>query len=362
MDFTLRLLQWYKVNHRNLPWRDTTDPYKIWLSEIILQQTRIAQGTSYYFRFLELFPNVHSLARASEDKVLGAWQGLGYYSRARNLHHTARVVANEYDGVFPADYKLLLELKGIGPYTAAAIASIAFGLPRAAIDGNVTRVIARYFGIEDPVDDTLIKKTIEETAAELLPPQQPGNFNQAMMDFGAIICKPGKPHCNICPFAEECIARKNGLISKIPLKSKKVKQKLRHFHFFLFYWPENEPEYLLIEKRKGNDIWKNLYQLPLIETQTPQLEWQLFEKHPVVSNIFHQDPNLLIKGTPERFIHQLTHQRIEAFFYKISLPPEYYSIFEKDFMKIRFGDFAHMGKPVLINRFLQKNGFVHKDD
>ncbi len=358
MDFTSRLLQWYKNNRRELPWRETRDPYKIWLSEIILQQTRIAQGMSYYHKFLEWFPDVHSLAQATEDKVLGAWQGLGYYSRARNLHHTARIIANEHNGVFPADYKSLLQLKGIGAYTAAAIASIAFGLPKAAVDGNVTRVIARYFGIEEPVDDTAIKKNIEETAAALLDPRQPGNFNQAMMDFGALVCKPGKPDCHICPFAEDCVALSEGMTQKIPLKAKKVKQKQRFFHFFLFYWPEKEPEFLFIEKRKGNDIWKNLYQLPLIETSGPLFEWQQFDTHPVLSKILSQQMSLSIKGTPEKYSHQLTHQRIEAFFYKILLPPEYYSIFEKDFAKRRFGDFAHMGKPVLITRFLERNKFI----
>ncbi len=361
MNFTPRLLQWYKENHRDLPWRTTHDPYKIWLSEIILQQTRIAQGMSYYHTFLELFPDVQSLAEASEDKVLGAWQGLGYYSRARNLHHTAKTIVRDYHGSFPADYQLLLNLKGIGAYTAAAIASIAFELPTAAVDGNVTRVIARYYGIEEPVDNTKVKKSIEEIAAELLDPKYPGHFNQAMMDFGAMVCKPANPDCLNCPFARECAARVKNKIHLIPLKTKKVKQKLRYFHFFLFCWPENNPEFLFIEKREGNDIWRNLYQLPLIETQKPDFEWQNFASHPALNNILKKKLSLAIDGIPERITHQLTHQRIEAFCYKIPLPLHYISIFEKDFIRLRFEDFAQMGKPVLITRFLQKCGFINPE-
>jgi A/G-specific adenine glycosylase len=354
MDFTSRLLNWYERHQRNLPWRETRDPYKIWLSEIILQQTRIVQGVIYYERFISQYPDVFSLAEASEDEVLALWQGLGYYSRARNLHTTARIIAEKYKGEFPPDYKELLKLKGIGNYTAAAIASIAFDKPEAAVDGNVIRVLARYFGIQDPVDDTSVRKNIENIAREMLPGPRAGDYNQALMDFGSLVCKPKGPLCHACPFAQECVARLSGKTESIPVKSKKIVQKERFFHFFLFYFFDNGVPCLFIEKRNQNDIWKNLYQLPLLETTAKGLDMEKLALNPVLGSLVSNGNEISWEELPFHVSHQLTHQRIEAFFYKKELEPHYYSIFEKYYKKVSFDAFRQMGKPVLITRFLEQ--------
>jgi A/G-specific adenine glycosylase len=294
---------------------------------------------------------------ASEDDVLALWQGLGYYSRARNLHHTARIVAQQYFGKFPDDYNKLLQLKGIGSYTAAAIASMAFGLPHAAVDGNVTRVIARYFGIEEPVNDSNIKKLITQTANDLIDKSNPGDFNQAMMDFGSMICKPTSPDCHICPFNQECRALMEDKIDYIPLKNPKNPRKTRYFHFFLISCPVHQPLSIYIEKREKNDIWKNLYQLPLLETQSGQFDKNLLRSHPVLKNLSDSEHVVWeMDGMPYYLTHQLTHQRIEAAFYKIRLGPTFCSIFDSDFIKVNLDDFEGMGKPVLISRYLEKFG------
>lgn len=262
-DFGIKLLQWYHVYKRSLPWRSVNDPYKVWLSEIILQQTQVVQGLAYYERFVQEFPDVHSLAMASEEKVLKLWQGLGYYSRARNLHTTARFISTELKGIFPSTYNDILKLKGIGPYTAAAISSFCFGEPRAAIDGNVYRFISRLKGIHTPIDTTEGKKEFALMAEVLLNKKEPGDHNQAMIEYGALVCKPANPVCNECIFNDDCIAFSQRTVSELPAKSKKLKQRQRYFNYFLI---ENEGA-IYLEKRSGNDIWKNLYQLPLTETE-----------------------------------------------------------------------------------------------
>jgi len=352
MDFTAQLLQWYKNNKRELPWRDIRDPYKTWLSEIILQQTRISQGIHYYYRFLERFPDVVSMAKASEDEVLSLWQGLGYYSRARNLHHTARVIVQEHEGQFPASYLELIRLKGIGPYTAAAIASIAFDEPRVAVDGNVERVIARVFGIQTPVNTTSTKKQIHTIAQSFMDERHPGDFNQAMMDFGATICTPAAPKCCQCPFFAECFARKENKIRQIPHKNNKPKIRKRFFHFFLFYQNGSQKK-LVVEKRRNNDIWKNLYQLPLVETKTAKLPHsQLKTSLPFLGQM---SGGWAATGEPVHITHQLTHQRIEAFFYKITLPENRSCLLEdKRYLCVSFEEFEDMGKPVLIKNYLEK--------
>ncbi|MFN2394179.1 MAG: A/G-specific adenine glycosylase [Bacteroidales bacterium] len=354
MNFSYRLLQWYNKNKRDLPWRNSSNPYNIWLSEIILQQTRIAQGIEYYYRFLEKYPDIHSLAAATEDEILLLWQGLGYYSRARNMHAAAKKIVKVNNGDFPNDYQEILKLPGVGPYTAAAVSSIAFNTPAAAVDGNVIRVLARFFGIEDPVDDTKTTRQIHEIASELIDQQNPGMFNQALMDLGAMVCKPGKPTCEICPLANDCFARKTGLERSLPVKKQRKKQKDRYLHFFVLIAKKKDSKVFPIEKRTHNDIWKNLYQFPLLETPGLELAPGHLENHPVFNNLdnsnFINPTNTLIY----RFTHLLTHQRIHAFFRIITLPEDYYHNFEHEAEWVTFDEFLQKGKPVLISRFLEK--------
>jgi len=262
-DFTQDLLGWYTINKRDLPWRRTNDPYAIWLSEIILQQTRIDQGLSYYLRFIKKYPTIADFARADEDDILKLWQGLGYYSRARNMHSAARTIVQEYQGKFPSGYHDLLKLKGIGEYTAAAIASISGGQPHAVVDGNVYRVLSRLFGITTPIDSNTGKKEFTKLANTLMPPGNPGEYNQALMEFGALFCTPKNPDCPGCIFNNRCTACHTSMVNKLPVKSGKQKIRTRYFNYLIIQ--NNETTYM--KKRTGNDIWKNLYEFPVIETQ-----------------------------------------------------------------------------------------------
>lgn len=253
---------WYQANKRPLPWRETNDPYLIWLSEIILQQTRVDQGMAYYFKFVDAFPTVMDLANADEQQVLNLWQGLGYYSRARNLHATAKQVVSVFQGVFPASYEGLLSLKGVGPYTAAAIASFSYDLPHAVLDGNVFRVLSRLYNWSVPINSTQGKKDFEKMAQELLDKNNPGLFNQAMMEFGALHCKPTQPHCETCPVQVHCSAFSAQTVNHVPVKLKK--QGVRN-RFFVFELIQDSSKNILIEKRSSKDIWQHLYQFPLKE-------------------------------------------------------------------------------------------------
>ena len=263
MNFSNTLIYWYLQTKRDLPWRKTRDPYLVWLSEIILQQTRVSQGMSYYLTFSSVFPTVEDLANAEESKVLKMWQGLGYYSRARNLHFTAKYVSNELSGVFPTSYKELIKLKGIGDYTASAISSICFDEPAAVVDGNVYRVLSRFFKIETPINSTKGIKEFKDLAQSLLDTTKPGVYNQAIMDFGALQCKPKSPNCYECPMSTNCIAFENKLVKQLPTKEKKLKIKKKYFNFFVFVTKKNKT---IFEERKGKGIWQGLYQFPLIET------------------------------------------------------------------------------------------------
>ncbi len=294
MNFAAILLQWFKDNGRSLPWRETNDAYAVWLSEVILQQTRIAQGTSYWERFMAQWPTVSALAAATEDEVLKAWQGLGYYSRARNLHTAARQVV-EYGG-FPQTFKELKKLKGVGDYTAAAIASIAFGEPVAVVDGNVYRVLSRYHGIETPIDSTEGKKVFQTLAQSLLPMDQPADYNEAIMDFGAIQCTPASPHCNTCPLCESCIAFREQRINDLPVKGKKVKQRKRHFTYLYIEYEGK----IAIHQRGAGDIWQGLWELPLSDLLTSPDD-----------TIWKNEAQLLRKEVK----HVLTHQIILADIY-----------------------------------------------
>ena len=264
MAFAETLIAWYEEHKRDLPWRGETDPYKIWVSEIILQQTRVQQGWDYYLRFVDNFPKVKALADAEEDRVLKVWQGLGYYSRARNMHAAAREIMTEHKGKFPQTYDQILSLKGIGKYTAAAIASIAFQLPYPAVDGNVIRIVSRIFGICDDVTQPAVVKRITEICNEQIDHGRPGVFNQAAMDFGAIQCVPRNPKCDECPFQSSCYAYTNNVIDILPIKKKKAELKHRYFHYDVYLFDNKT----IIEKRTANDIWRNMYQFPLIESDS----------------------------------------------------------------------------------------------
>ncbi|MDB5112759.1 MAG: A/G-specific adenine glycosylase [Mucilaginibacter sp.] len=263
MNFSDELIKWYNNNKRELPWRNTTDAYLIWLSEIILQQTRVDQGLPYFYRFVEKYPDVKSFAAANEDNILKLWQGLGYYSRGRNMLKTARHVQENYEGKFPESYEELIKLKGIGEYTAAAISSFSANEARAVVDGNVYRVLARFFGIDEPINSTTGKKMFQSIANDLLNKQNPGLHNQAIMEFGAMLCKPKKPACGICPVRAGCAAFIHNATTALPVKLNKVKIRERYFNYFLL----TNGTKLLMNKRTEGDIWANLYDLPLIETK-----------------------------------------------------------------------------------------------
>ncbi|MEL7585677.1 MAG: A/G-specific adenine glycosylase [Prolixibacteraceae bacterium] len=262
VDVGVEVLRWYAICKRDLPWRETKDPYAVWLSEIILQQTRVDQGLSYYLRFLEKYPTVAALAKANEDDILKLWQGLGYYSRARNLHATARMVTDTYGGAFPSGYDELIRLKGIGEYTAAAIASISFNQPHAVVDGNVYRFLSRLYGISTPIDTPRGKKEFSLLANTLIDRKNPGEYNQAVMEFGALCCTPKKPGCSSCIFSNRCVALQTAMTDQYPVKAGKQKIRLRFFNYLLI----SDHDHIFIRKRIENDIWKNLYEFPLIET------------------------------------------------------------------------------------------------
>lgn len=311
-EFTRELLEWHETIDRPMPWKNTKDPYAIWLSEIILQQTRVAQGTKYYEDILEKFPTVGDLATAEEDEVLSAWKGLGYYSRARNLHAAAKSIVNDYNGVFPSSYSDILSLKGVGPYTASAIASFAYDLPYAVVDGNVYRVLSRFFGIEDPIDEAKGKDLLYALAQECMDQEQPGIYNQAIMDFGALQCKPQSPNCHLCPMEERCYAFQQEMVDVLPVKAKKIKVTSRHFNYFLI----SEGEQTLLRKRSRGDVWQGLYEPPLIETSPSISKKQLAHE---ASLYFGKDitPSKLNQSSTKK--QKLTHQHITVTFYNLDI-------------------------------------------
>lgn len=337
--FSLRIQKWYTQNGRNLPWRSTKSVYFIWLSEVILQQTRVDQGLHYYLKFIEQFPTVVDLSNASEQEVLVAWQGLGYYSRARNLHKTAKIVVHECAGIFPNDYRGLLKLPGVGEYTAAAIASFAYSLPYAVVDGNVYRLLSRVFNIDLPIDTNEGKKHFAELARELLDKKNPATHNQAMMEMGALICTPKQAKCSVCPLNDICLSKQKNTISILPIKSKKVKIKQRYFHFLI---AENKGK-ILLQKRTKKDIWQNMYQFPLIELNKNA---RLSEKN-LPENFVLQTDCPIIKEK-----HVLTHQQIIAQFYRTSFDGE--STSKNNLFWVKKKDLQNYPLPRLIERYLMK--------
>ena len=315
MNFSNILIKWYLQNKRDLPWRKTANPYHIWLSEIMLQQTRVAQGTPYFFAFTEEFPTVFDLANASEEQVLKLWQGLGYYSRARNLHKTSQYVANELNGVFPANFKDLLQLKGVGEYTAAAIASFSYNEAVPVVDGNVFRVLSRYFDVESDISLPATKKEFTELAYELMPKDNPAIFNQAIMEFGALQCVPKSPDCSICVFNESCAALQKKKVSVLPVKSKKLKVTNRFFNYLIL---EDVLGNTLIQKRTDKGIWHNLYEFPLVET-TEIVDFDVVSKA-VRNDIFPSYTILSIEECNETtVVHKLSHQHLHIQFWKVKI-------------------------------------------
>ncbi len=301
-----QIIRWYRRNKRSLPWRETRDPYRIWLSEIILQQTRVEQGLPYFLKFIKEFKNVHALANASQQKVLKCWEGLGYYSRARNLHFTAKYVSKSLRGKFPPDHAGLLKLKGVGPYTAAAISSICYEEPKAVVDGNVYRVLSRIFGIKTPSDSTKGKKLFNELAQELLGKHLPSEFNQAMMEFGARYCKPSSPDCPNCILHAKCYAGSRNQAALFPVKEKKTTIRSRHLYYFIL----NYKNKLLIQERMKTDIWKGLYEFPLIETAKSIQVPTALRKFLLQSKI--APGSFSVPLPPSQRKHLLSHRELQA--------------------------------------------------
>jgi len=326
-NFSSLLKEWHQTITRDMPWKADRDPYKIWLSEIILQQTRVAQGTPYYLRFIDKFPDIKTLAKADEDTVLKLWQGLGYYSRARNILATAKIIDQDYSGVFPTEHGDILKLKGVGPYTAAAISSFAYGHSIPVIDGNVLRLMSRIHGIYEPIDHPNTHKTIDNLLRKAIKLADPAAFNQAIMDFGATVCTPKNPNCGECVFAAHCIAKANDDVNLLPIKSKSIKKTTRYFNYFVLLAPNLKQ--FVIEKRTENDIWKGLYQLPLYESQTLE---DLSTKP--LSEYFPKSVNISDTSTYEVHSvstkkHILTHQTLVINFYVLEIIP-YHIEFEGD--------------------------------
>ena len=316
MSFHKKLLGWFGENRRPFPWRDSAEPYKVWLSEIILQQTRAAQGLPYYKSFISNFPNVEELAAAKEDYVMKLWQGLGYYSRARNLHATAKKITDQYQGRFPSDFDQIKSLKGIGDYTASAIASICFGQDQAVVDGNVYRVLSRVFGMDQPIDVSAAHRIYKEKAQHLMQGAPPGDFNQAMMEFGALQCVPKNPNCQDCIFVKECVAFQQAKVDLLPIKAKKVNVKNRYLHFFVLI---DEFKNTLLQKREGKGIWQNLYQFPLIETFAKQKHFQTHQLNSLLAEHRISSYFVIYKWNDQPIFHKLTHQHLEINFWIVKL-------------------------------------------
>lgn len=340
--FTRHLLNWYQINKRDLPWRNEKDPYKIWLSEIILQQTQVKQGIAYYQRFIKAFPKVKDLALASEDEVLKLWQGLGYYSRARNLHETAKVIHFQWQGEIPPDYLKIREFKGIGDYTAAAIASFAFDLPHAVLDGNVYRFLSRLFGIKTGIDTNDGKKEFTQLAKTLLNKKEPALHNQAIMEFGSQYCKPSNPSCELCIFNSKCIAFNENLVSQLPFKSKKTKVRNRFFNFIVLVDKKNN---IRIEKRTHKDIWQGLYQFQLIETDA-KMTFEKLKLKKEFKSLVKENYELIHQS--KFYKHILSHQLLWTTFYVLKIDGTH----AKDSKKMNSRNLTKFAFPRLIELFI----------
>ncbi len=349
MNFSDRILSWYHIHKRELPWRKTRDPYRVWLSEIMLQQTRVAQGLPYYIRFTERFPKVEDLAAATEEEVLKQWQGLGYYSRARNLHATARTVSAEYGGHFPDSYGELLKLKGIGPYTAAAIASICYDLPHPVVDGNVYRVLSRYFGVQLPINSAEGIRYFSDLATEVIDRERPGEYNQALMEFGALQCVPQNPDCQACPLSGSCEAYARDLVSALPKKLSRKKVRERIFNYLMPVDPQFQTRLI---KRNDKGIWQGLFEFPLIETREEVSDADI--RNLIKTHGFRDltAPRSVVRFNPKPLVHKLSHQHLRVTFWILHLegPLEH---------SVAISEMHSYPVPVLIANFMEtvKNSY-----
>lgn len=345
--FTRQLLKWNReLNNRSMPWKGEKDPYKIWLSEIILQQTRVEQGWEYYNRFVKNFPDIKKLAKAPEQKVFKLWEGLGYYTRCKNLLATAKFIADERAGIFPGTYEEILKLKGVGPYTAAAIASFAFNLPHAVVDGNVFRVLSRYFGIDIPIDSTAGKKEFTQLAEKLLDTEQPGIYNQAIMDFGAVICKPQSPLCTACPLKNKCRAFSEQKVDSLPFKTGKIIKKQRYFYYFILGFEGR----VYVRKRGPKEIWENLYEFVLLETDRLTALEELLST-PLYKKLAGKSKATVLEVSAP-YKQQLTHQTLQGSFIQVKLQREPAL---NDYKAVTYKEMKKLAFPKLITAYLAEN-------
>ena len=351
--FTSTLINWYRERHRDLPWRRTRDPYKIWLSEVILQQTRVSQGLPYYNSFCESFPTISDLAKASEQQVLRIWQGLGYYSRARNLHRCAKLVVEKHQGQFPGTYQELIQLPGIGDYTASAIASFAFKQATPVIDGNVFRVLSRLYGIRDDIAAARTRSTFKRLASKLMRGAPPDQFNQAIMEFGALQCTPNQPHCHQCPFAGYCQAQLENIQHLLPVKTKKVSAKKRYFYYYVI----KSGGHLLLKKRERKDIWQGLYDFMLVESDSKTDPIELLASKMPEQSMLDQ---MLIGEPSAEYRHKLTHQHINARFLEVeTLDEAAFDCWQQafDLQAYSMHEVDQLPKPILIDNYLKADIF-----
>ncbi len=347
-NITALLMDWnIRFNKRQMPWKGEKDPYKIWLSEIILQQTRVEQGLSYYERFIATYPTITDLANANDEAVFKLWEGLGYYNRCKNLLHTARIISNELDGNFPNTYDTIVSLKGIGPYTAAAISSFAFNLPYAVVDGNVFRVLSRLFAIDTPIDSTVGKQQFTLLAQEVLDKKNAALYNQAIMDFGATVCKPANPQCNTCPLQAVCKGYSKALVNKLPVKEKVLLKKNRWFYYFIIQYKDS----VLVEKRTSRDIWENLYDFYLLET-AEQIAWNMATAEQWLFQQFGIDKANVLSISPLQK-QQLTHQLIKGQFIKVSISSIPKNLSKSQWQPLK--DLQQLAFPKFINQYLELN-------
>lgn len=353
MNFTDKTLKWYKKNQRKLPWRiKNPSAYQIWLAEIIMQQTRISQGTAYYLKFIESYPGVEDLAKADEDEVLKKWQGLGYYSRARNLHKTAKHIVEHHKGKFPDRYEDLIKLKGVGEYTASAIASIAFNIPKATVDGNVYRVLSRVFGVSTAIDSSNGKKEFGVLAQNLMSKEYPSDYNQAIMEFGALQCLPRNPNCQNCPLKDDCFAYLENRVHEFPVKHKKTKVRNRYFNYLVI----EQDDSIYMRKRVENDIWRNLYDFPLLETPEALNEERLKKE---IEKLEMLPSGSSATSHRASDVHILSHQKIHASFTRISIHPN--SKFkDPDAFPIKKSNLKNYAIPKLLeNYILNESDLLH---
>lgn len=349
-NFTALLMHWhYNYNHRQMPWKGEKNPYKVWLSEVILQQTRVEQGWAYFERFVKQYPDIQSLANANDEDVFKLWEGLGYYNRCKNLLATARNITNNLKGVFPQDYETILSLKGVGGYTAAAISSFCYGLPYPVIDGNVFRVLSRFFGIDTPIDSNNAKKNFTTLAEKQLYQQDPGGYNQAIMDFGATVCKPALPLCNTCPLQKQCAAYNTGMVNLLPVKEKTLARKTRWFSYFIFLHNGNT----LVHKRTARDIWQNLFEYYLAET-TDNPKWS----RQSIQEFLQGQLNIAPVDDIQFFAaaaQQLTHQEIKGWFIHVPLKSIPKPLAASTFKWLPKAQLAQLPFPRFINQYMERN-------